>query len=195
MRIETTFRFGRLLSAVAVFLIAAALSVGGATQASAEDTGDWFARAFKSKSEGRISRLGGPVSETRQRSRSKGVQVASLGNSYVPAPKKQRSLSGGGGVNWVANAGCLSSNLRGVIHSVASSYGSVTVSSTCRNHAHNARVGGAPKSHHLTGGAADFRVHGNWGAAANYLRSAHGGGFKHYGGGLFHIDNGAKRTW
>ncbi|MEO1265311.1 MAG: hypothetical protein AAFV26_06375 [Pseudomonadota bacterium] len=40
----------------------------------------------------------------------------------------------------------------------------------------------------------DLRVFGNIGLAARILRSA-AGGYKHYGGGLFHIDNGPKRTW
>jgi len=46
----------------------------------------------------------------------------------------------------------------------------------------------------LTGEAADFRVHGNAGAAYAYLQSAVGG-LKHYGGGLFHIDNGPRRSF
>ncbi|NJO33856.1 MAG: hypothetical protein HC869_12640, partial [Rhodospirillales bacterium] len=48
----------------------------------------------------------------------------------------------------------------------------------------------------LTGNAVDFRVRGNWRGVWAYLRSAGGvGGLKHYGGGLFHIDTGARRTW
>jgi uncharacterized protein YcbK (DUF882 family) len=81
-----------------------------------------------------------------------------------------------------------------VIAQVAARFGSVTVNSTCRSRRHNARVGGASRSMHLTGDAADFRIHGNWGAAAGFIRSLVGG-FKHYGGGLFHIDTGTRRTW
>ena len=79
---------------------------------------------------------------------------------------------------------------------LAASYGHITVSSTCRSHAHNRRVGGAPQSQHLSGNAVDFRVHGNWGGAYAAIRN-HGsvGGYKHYGGGLFHIDTGSRRTW
>ena len=74
--------------------------------------------------------------------------------------------------------------------------GSVTVNSTCRSRRHNARVGGARRSQHLTGNAVDFRVRGSNRAVYAYLRS-HGqvGGLKHYGGGLFHIDTGPRRTW
>lgn len=124
----------------------------------------------------------------------KPVRVASLGNTYAPSAKPERSVSGGGGVRWVASAACLDGSLRGVIAQVAARFGSVTVNSTCRSRRHNARVGGATRSMHLTGSAADFRIHGNWGAAAGFIRSLVGG-FKHYGGGLFHIDTGAKRTW
>jgi len=124
----------------------------------------------------------------------KPVRVASLGNTYALPAKPERSISGGGGVRWVASAGCLNGSLRGVIAQVAARFGSVTVNSTCRSRRHNARVGGASRSMHLTGDAADFRIHGNWGAAAGFIRSLVGG-FKHYGGGLFHIDTGVKRTW
>lgn len=106
------------------------------------------------------------------------------------------SLTGGGGkIRWAANSGCLDPGLRAVI-SAASAYGSITVNSTCRSHSHNRRVGGAKRSKHLTGDAVDFRVHGNAGAVLAYLRSSGAvGGLKHYGGGLFHIDNGDRRSW
>lgn len=108
------------------------------------------------------------------------------------APSK--SLTGGG-VRWVASASCLNGTLRSVVAQVAS-YGSVTVNSTCRSKSHNRSVGGASKSHHLTGDAVDFRVRGNVGKVYAFLRS-HGsiGGVKHYGGGLFHIDTGPRRSW
>jgi len=131
--------------------------------------------------------------QSRRRQRSAGTRVASLGPAYGPVYTEPKpTLSGGGNIKWVASAGCLDSRLVAVIHHVAQNYGSVTVNSTCRNHAHNRRVGGAPKSYHLTGSAADFRVHGNHGAAYSYLKGAVGG-LSHYGGGLFHIDTGPRR--
>jgi len=132
-------------------------------------------------------------SEQAPRPSSKGTRVASIGRSEDYTPPK-RSITGGGNVTWVANAGCLASNLRSAINYVAQNYGSITVNSTCRSRSHNRRVGGASRSYHLTGDAADFRVRGNVRSAAAYLRSAVGG-LKHYGGGLFHIDNGPSRSF
>ena len=102
---------------------------------------------------------------------------------------------GGGHVSWVASGGCLPGALKSAIAGV-SQYGRVVVSSTHRSGGHNRSVGGASRSYHLSCQAADFRVHGNVSAAASYLRN-HGsvGGFHHYGGGLFHIDTGPKRSW
>ena len=143
-------------------------------------------------------KLGGYAAATEPvRKKHKGVRVAALGNSYYPessaAPSK--SLSGGG-VRWVASAGCLNGSLKSVIYSVAANYGPVTVNSTCRSRGHNRKVGGAPKSKHLSGNAVDFRVRGNVGAVYAYLRSSGSvGGLKHYGGGLFHIDSGDRRSW
>jgi hypothetical protein len=112
-------------------------------------------------------------------------------SSYSPS----KSLTGGG-VRWVASAGCLSGSLKSVVHQVASKYGPVTVSSTCRSAARNRAVGGASKSKHLSGQAVDFRVHGNVSAVYAYLKSSGSvGGLKHYGGGLFHIDTGPRRSW
>jgi hypothetical protein len=127
------------------------------------------------------------------------VKVASLGkddySGYGYGSPKAK-ISGGGGVRWVASSGCLAGSLASVIHQVAANFGPVTVNSTCRSRARNARVGGAHKSLHLTGNAVDFRVRGNVSAVYAYLRSSGSvGGLKHYGGGLFHIDTGARRSW
>ncbi|MDX2307643.1 MAG: D-Ala-D-Ala carboxypeptidase family metallohydrolase [Hyphomicrobium sp.] len=128
-------------------------------------------------------------------SKKAGKNYAALDTGAMIDTQPAKSLTGGG-VRWVASSGCLNGMLIGVVQQVAANYGSVTVSSTCRSKSHNRKVGGAHKSHHLTGNAVDFRVHGNWRAAAAYLRGHGGiGGFKHYGGGLFHIDTGPRRTW
>ena len=108
--------------------------------------------------------------------------------------RPERTSVTGGSIAWRASSGCLAGNLRSVIASAASSFGTITVNSTCRSHSHNRAVGGAPKSYHLTGQAADIRVNGNWRGAVAFLRSSVNG-FKHYGGGRFHIDNGPHRTF
>jgi Peptidase M15 len=153
----------------------------------------------------RTASLGGdassPIATTRRGKRSAKrsapakLRLASLGGGFTSKPSFGPSLSGGA-VRWVASSGCLNSGLRSVIASVASSFGPVTVNSTCRSRGHNARVGGARRSQHLTGNAADFRVRGNWRGVWAFLRSSSMvGGLKHYGGGLFHIDTGARRSW
>lgn len=138
--------------------------------------------------------------------KSKPVKVAALskdsyaGTDYAPKkPKKSVAISGGGSgggnVNWVASSGCLNSTLKSVIYQIAANYGPVRVNSTCRSRRHNARVGGAGKSWHLKGMAADIRVFANVSGTYAYLRSSSVGGIKHYGGGLFHIDMGPRRSW
>lgn len=114
------------------------------------------------------------------------VEVASLGPAFE-LPKPSEPLTGN--INWQANAECLAPPLKSVIDYVASNFGSVRVTSTCRNHAHNRRVGGVRNSFHLTGSAADFRLSGDVRGAIGYLKGSVGW-LKHYGGGLFHIDTG-----
>ncbi len=107
-----------------------------------------------------------------------------------------RHRESSGNISWSASSGCLNSGLRSIMHQVAAAFGSLRVNSTCRSRSHNSAVGGATHSHHLTGDAVDFRVFGNIGGVASFLRSHSGvGGFKHYGGGLFHIDTGPRRSW
>ncbi|MCH9808694.1 MAG: DUF882 domain-containing protein [Alphaproteobacteria bacterium] len=130
----------------------------------------------------------------RRNYKKKHTRVAALNHTY--RRKKARKSLSGGGVRWVASSGCLNGRLKSVVYQVAAKFGPVTVSSTCRSRSRNRRVGGAKKSWHLKGAAVDFRVHANYRAAYAYLKS-HGsiGGYKHYGGGLFHIDVGPRRTW
>lgn len=120
-----------------------------------------------------------------------------LGASAAAASRTMhRGERSSGNISWSASASCLDSTLRHVVHQVAARFGSLRVNSTCRSHEHNRRVGGAGRSKHLSGDAVDFRVFGNAGAVASFLRSHDSvGGYKHYGGGLFHIDNGDRRSW
>jgi hypothetical protein len=121
-----------------------------------------------------------------------GAVVASLEPTPPPAPPK----ASGGPINWVASSSCLASPLRAVLSEVAALFGAVRVNSTCRSKAHNARVGGASRSYHLTGNAVDFRIAANTAAVSRFLLGKKAvGGFKHYGFGVFHIDTGPRRTW
>jgi len=156
-------------------------------------------RARKLASLGRHSQAvpAAPVGESRKMSETpaappSGPVVASLGPTPPPAPPK----ASGGPINWVASANCLASPLRTVLSEVAALFGAVRVNSTCRSKTHNARVGGASRSYHLTGNAVDFRVAANTTAVSRFLLGKKNvGGFKHYGFGLFHIDTGPRRTW
>ena len=102
----------------------------------------------------------------------------------------------GGGITWQASSGCVPGQLRGVLNGLVSNFGPVTVTSTCRSQSANRAAGGAGHSYHLTGEAVDFRVQGSTGAVYAYLaQNGSVGGLKHYGGGLFHIDTGPRRSW
>ena len=130
------------------------------------------------------------------RARRMGTMLVSLGRELMlPIPQEQPSLSGAP-IRWVASPDCLAAPLRTVLVELAQSFGHLQVNSTCRSHRHNARVGGAKRSFHLTGQAADFRVSSSPRAVLAFLRARGDvGGLKHYGGGLFHIDTGPRRTW
>jgi hypothetical protein len=124
-----------------------------------------------------------------------GVQLASLGRETGPIGLSHNTL-GERSVRWNASPTCLNSTLRRIVGEVAANFGPVTVNSTCRSHSHNARVGGAKQSHHLTGNAADFRISGSTRRVLAYLNAHRSvGGLKHYGGGVFHIDTGPRRSW
>ncbi len=123
------------------------------------------------------------------------TRFAALGNDAELSRPARNSVTGGR-VSWSASSGCLNGTLSGLVAEVAANYGAVTVTSTCRSHGRNAAVGGAKRSHHLTGDAVDFRVHGNVSGTLAFLRSNGSvGGIHHYGGGLIHIDTGPRRTW
>ncbi len=181
-------------------LVGMATIISAPSESRADSGNEWLKAAFaKSPPAVRFdqrSRLGAymPDTESRKRSKSKRVRTASLGPTPIPSTEPPRSATGGGAIHWKASASCLDSNLRAAIEHVAANYGKVRVNSTCRSHRHNRRVGGARRSYHLSGNAADIRVFGNVRTTLAYLRSAVGG-LKHYGGGLFHIDTGPRRRF
>jgi hypothetical protein len=100
------------------------------------------------------------------------------------------------GIEWRASADCLATPLRAVLADLTANFGPFRVNSTCRSKRHNARVGGATRSYHLTGNAVDFRISANAKDVLAFLaKKGSVGGLKHYGGGVFHIDTGPRRTW
>jgi hypothetical protein len=99
-------------------------------------------------------------------------------------------------IRWVASPDCLAAPLRAVLAEVAANFGPLRVNSTCRSKSHNAKVGGAPRSYHLTGNAVDFRISGAVQPVLDFLTGKRSvGGLTHYGFGIFHIDTGPRRTW
>jgi hypothetical protein len=124
-----------------------------------------------------------------------GVQLASLGRNSPRQDGAGPSLSGDQ-VRWSASSGCLNATLRQVIAELSTHFGPVTVNSTCRSRQHNASVGGASHSQHLSGNAVDFSVGRNARAVLAFLGGQRAvGGLKHYSDGHFHIDTGPRRSW
>jgi hypothetical protein len=133
--------------------------------------------------------------EPRPQRKPRGLQLASLGGDAPPPASAERSLSVVP-VRWSASSGCLNATLRQVLAEVGRNFGSVTVNSTCRSRQHNAKVGGAPRSLHLSGDAVDFRTTGETRAVLAFLGGHRAlGGLKHYADGHFHIDTGPRRSW
>lgn len=123
------------------------------------------------------------------------VQLASLGHDMQRQEGADRSLSGGQ-VRWSASSSCLNASLRRLVAEIGTHFGPVTVNSTCRSRHHNATVGGAPHSQHLSGNAVDFSVGRNARAVRAFLSGHRGvGGLKHYADGHFHVDTGPRRSW
>jgi hypothetical protein len=123
-------------------------------------------------------------------------RLASLGAEIHAQAPRTESIERGWSIRWRASASCLAPRLRAVLDRVAARFGPLTVNSTCRSRRHNARVGGAPRSYHLTGNAADFRVRSRYPEVNAFLRRMRTvGGLSHYGNGVFHIDTGPRRTW
>jgi hypothetical protein len=123
-------------------------------------------------------------------------RLASLGPTLPEPDPGSSALAPGWRIHWRASSGCLAAPLRGVLDRVAAQFGPLTVNSTCRSRRHNARVGGAPRSYHLSGNAVDFRVRSQFGEVLAFLKRMRTvGGVSHYGNGVFHIDTGPRRTW
>ena len=134
-----------------------------------------------------------PGERKRSRRKPRGIQLASLSHAI---PDRLDPGLARGAITWNASPACLNPTLRRVLGEVAASFGPVTVNSTCRSPEHNARIGGSKHSQHLDGNAADFRIGGNPGTLHAFLSSHRSvGGLKRYGGGVFHIDTGPRRSW
>ena len=181
------------LSAAAGLALFCALCFGGTGLALASDESQtWYNDAFAAARPASQNKI-----VTVRRTRAQVAARASFGDPTDPqaSTTKLPSLSGGG-ITWQASSGCVPGQLRGVLSGLVQTFGPVTVTSTCRSRGANRAAGGAGHSYHLTGEAVDFRVRGSTGAVYAYLaNSGSVGGLKHYGGGLFHIDTGPRRSW
>ena len=119
------------------------------------------------------------------------------GPLQAPAPHEVAPVTAAG-ITWHAPSACVPVALRKILAGVVAHFGPIAVTSTCRPTPLNKAVGGADHSYHLTGEAIDFRVPATAVPDAVYAhlaQTAGVGGLKHYGDGLFHIDNGPRRTW
>jgi Peptidase M15 len=184
----------RLALGAAIILLAI---VTLATPSLAQDAGNWASEIFSKSnarsaaSSERTQRRSAKPTRTREAS----VRVRKPRISDDEPVTSGRSLAGSA-ITWQASSGCVPGQLRGVLADLVSNYGPVTVTSTCRSVASNRAAGGASQSYHLSGEAVDFRVGANTSAVYAYLSSNSSvGGLKHYGGGLFHIDTGPRRSF
>ena len=101
---------GRWLSLLAGLVILTGSMITTSDVARADSANEWLSTAFPKASDSRAD------GQSRRRGSRKGVQVASLGDTYLPSPSRQSSLSGGG-VRWVASSGCLNCTNRDCIRS------------------------------------------------------------------------------
>jgi Peptidase M15 len=173
-------------------------AVAWATTTPAQAEGNaWFEKVFSAPAAaGSTEGTGSKERSTRtSRAPRQVARVQRPAQQQVSDEPKSASLSGGG-ITWQASASCVPGALRGVLADLVGNFGPVTVTSTCRGRAQNRTAGGAGQSYHLSGEAVDFRVSASTGAVYAFLSaSGNVGGLKHYGGGLFHIDTGPRRSW
>jgi hypothetical protein len=172
--------------------------LGLAVASAAEDAMEFAALRPHAKSP--VERLADPMIElehAQPRRKATGLQVASLPSETTPTPGGNVDASlPETAVRWTASPSCLNDTLRKIVGEVAMGFGPVTVNSTCRSRSHNAKVGGARHSQHLTGDAVDFDIDGDVRTVLAFLKHHRGvGGLKHYSDGHFHIDTGRRRTW
>lgn len=180
-----------------LFLIAATLvlCVVGSSAGRAQDAA-WFDHIIAtSKSAAQSIAPRSEARALRSRQLVRVVRAQPEEQKSAPSERNSNSLTGNA-ITWQAASGCTPAALRSVLANVAGNFGPVTVTSTCRGRVQNRAAGGAGGSYHLSGEAVDFRVRGSIGAVYAYLNSkGNVGGLKHYGGGLFHIDTGPRRSW
>jgi hypothetical protein len=119
---------------------------------------------------------------------------------YVPGARGSDRNLGIAGERVMPDPGvpltCLPAPVRRALNDVALRFGPVLVRSTHRGSGSFVRTDAWRGSYHRDCRAADFRVSGNPSAVLAFLRARHElGGVKRYRNGLFHIDNGPRRSW
>jgi hypothetical protein len=119
---------------------------------------------------------------------------------YVPGARGEDRNLGIAGERVTPDPGvplaCLPAPVRRALNDVALRFGPVLVRSTHRGSGSFVRTDAWRGSYHRDCRAADFRVSGNPAAVLAFLRARHElGGVKRYRNGLFHIDNGPRRSW
>lgn len=119
---------------------------------------------------------------------------------YVPGARGEDRNLGIAGERVTPDPGvplsCLPAPVRRALNDVALRFGPVLVRSTHRGNGSFVRTDAWRGSYHRDCRAADFRVSGNPAAVLAFLRARHElGGVKRYRNGLFHIDNGPRRSW
>ncbi|MCZ8314471.1 D-Ala-D-Ala carboxypeptidase family metallohydrolase [Phreatobacter sp.] len=119
---------------------------------------------------------------------------------YVPGARGTDRNLGIAGERVMADPGvpltCLPAPVRRALNDVALRFGPIIVRSTHRGNGTFVRTDAWRGSYHRDCRAADFRVSGDPSAIIAFLRTRPDlGGVKRYRNGLFHIDNGPRRSW